>query len=77
MDYPEKYCSGLLCDHVDIAAYNKFIGFQSDFELAITRLKQFYRDSSKVAMKEVQDPDPLAEDDYPRVVEYADLLEIT
>ena len=29
----------------------------------------------KCVMKEVQDPDPLAEDDYPRLVEYADILE--
>ena len=78
MDYPEKYRSGLLYDHVDIAARAKFTGFESDFEVAMTRLKQFYGDSSKVVkcvMKEVQDPDPLAEDDYPRLVEYADLLE--
>ena len=52
-------------------------GFDSDFEVAKNRLKQFYIDFLKVVkcvMKKVQDPDPLVEDDYPWLVEYADFL---
>ena len=78
MDYPEKYRAGLLYDRVDKAARLKFTGFENDFPEAMKRLQQFYGDSSKVVkcvMKEVQDPDPLAEDDYPRLVEYANILE--
>ena len=41
MHYSEKYRSGLLYDHVDIAARAKFTGFESEFEVVMTRLKQF------------------------------------
>ena len=44
----------------------------------MTRLKQLYGDSSKVVkcvIQEVKDPDSLAKDDHPRLVENADLFE--
>ncbi len=77
-DYDVKYRARLLCDHIDVTARSKFTGFEDNFPEAMKRLEQFYGDSSKVVkcvMKEVQDPDAVAEDDYRGLVEYADILE--
>ena len=68
----------MLYERVDAAARSTFTGFESDYEESIKRLKEFYGASGKVVkcvMKEVQDPHPLAEDDYSRLVDYANILE--
>ena len=78
LDYDEKFRAGMLYDCVDAAARSTFTGFESDYEESITRLEKFYGGSQKVVecvMKEVHDPDPLAEDDYSRLVDYANIIE--
>ena len=76
-DYPERYRSTLLYDHMDKFAQTKFIGFESDYNKTLQCLKDFYGDKVKVVahvMKEVNSPREIIDGDYEGLISYGDIL---
>ena len=77
-EYDEKWRAGLLWDHLDDMARNKFVGWETDYVQAISKLDLYYGDPLKViacVMKEVMSQSVIADGDYTSLISYSVLLE--
>ena len=76
--YDEVWRPSILLDHLDDAAREKFVGYESNYAEAMNRLKKFYGDPQKVVacvMKEVLSPSDIKCGDYKSLLLYVDVLE--
>ena len=76
--YDEVWRPSILLDHLDDAAREKFVGYESDYPEAMERLKKFYGDPKKVVscvMEEVLSPGDIKCGDYRALLFYVDVLE--
>ena len=76
--YDEVWRSSILLDHLDDAAREKFVGYESNYPEAMKRLKKFYGDPQKVVacvMEEVLTPSNIKCGDYKNLLLYVDVLE--
>ena len=76
--YDEVWRPSILLDHLDDAAREKFVGYESNYLEAMKRLKRFYGDPQKVVacvMEEVLSPKDIQCGDYGSLLSYVDVLE--
>ena len=78
VDYEEKVRARLLYEHVDVAAREKFCGFDRNYDEAMKRLEYYYGNPVKVVrcvMEEVTSPKIVAEGDYKSLLLYSSVIE--
>ena len=76
--YDEVWRPSILLDHLDDAAREKFVGYESNYTEAMKRLRKFYGDPQKVVacvMEEVLSPNDIQCGDYKGLLSYVDVLE--
>ena len=77
-EYDEKWRSGLLWDHLDDVAREKYVGWETDYKEAMKRLERCYADPKKViscVMKEVLSVSLISDGDYKNLIYYSLILE--
>ena len=77
-DYDANYRDVMLCRHLDDAARAKFVGYETNYEEAFKRLKQYYGDPLKIVqcvMKEVSLPCEISDGDYQGLIDFSTVLE--
>ena len=77
-DYDASYRDVMLWRHLDDAAQGKIVGYETRYEEAFERLRQFYGDPLKIiqcVMEEVNSPNEISEGDYQSLIDYSVVLE--
>ena len=76
--YQDEWRDRLLFKHVDDVAKSKFIGYESNYEVAMKRLDSFFGNRDKVVacvMKEVHAAKDIVDGDYSGLLTYSSVLE--
>ena len=78
VEYPDSWHCNLLNKHVDEHAREQYVGYETDYKIALARLDTFYGNPVKVVdctLSNVMSPSDICDGDYMSLMSYCTVLE--